>query len=60
MLLGETFGAFADQINVRTLIQYFARHPNWIADVLHTSHPAGTQSSAVHHESVELYAAIAI
>ena len=51
--------AFADKIHVRTFIQNEPRCANRIANALHTANATGAQSSAIHHEGIELHAAVA-
>ena len=58
-LLGEPLRALADEINVRAFIQDQARGPDGIADVLHAAHAAGAKRGPVHHEGIELHAAVA-
>src|SRR5262245_16835779 len=58
MLLGKPLSAFGYQVNVRALIQHFARRTNGIANALHTTHSTRPQRSAIHDQSIELDPAV--
>ncbi len=60
VLGGESFGAFGDEINVRTLAENFAGGAHGIAQALDASHAAGAERGAVHDEGVELDFAVAV
>ena len=54
MFLGKALRAFSDKVNVRAFLQDQPRSPYGIADMLYATYAAGAQSSAVHHQGIQL------
>jgi hypothetical protein len=56
--LGEGFGAGADEVDVRALLENDARGVDRIANTLDAGDATGLHAAAVHEESIELHAAV--
>ena len=59
MLRREALGAGADEVDVRRLVEHKPRGLDGVAQTLDAGDAAGAQGAAVHHQGVELHAAIA-
>src|SRR6476620_4941929 len=59
VLFGKALRAFGDKIDVRALVQHEASGLYGIANALNAADTTGTERGAIHHEGVELHAAVA-
>jgi hypothetical protein len=58
MQLRESFGAFADEVDVGTFFEDQAGGVDGIAEALNAGYAAGFHAAAVHEEGIELDAAV--
>src|SRR5215468_4313320 len=58
-LFRKALRAFGDKVDMRAFIEHQPRGLNGIADALYAANAAGAQGGAVHHQGIELHAAIA-
>src|ERR1700752_2851877 len=58
MLRGEALGARSDEIDVRRLVEHEPRGLDGVAEALDAGHAASAHRAAIHHQGVELDAAI--
>src|SRR6476620_8313061 len=59
VFFSKALRAFRDKIDVRALVKHEASGLYGIANALNAADTAGTERGAIHHEGVELHAAVA-